>query len=415
MPDATVVGGGIAGCLTAVALRRLGWDVEVAEARPADTADLGSFLTLQSNGLAAMRALGVLDAVRPLGFATPVMDLWSASGRPLGSLPLGPPLDDGTAARTVRRGDLYRVLREAAVAAGAQVTAGRRCTGVVETGDRAVVTFADGSTTAADLVVGADGVRSVVRPAVSGRNPGARYLPLLNLGGFAPQSDPHPDPQPGTGTGPDQVAPPGRMQMMFGRRTFFGWATAPDGATWWFANVPRRDEPAPGELAAVPSDAWRARLAALLAGDAGPAARIVAATPGDLGAWATYDLPRVPVWRGRRTVLVGDAVHATSPSSGQGAAMAAEDALALARCLRDVPDDALAAYEGLRRRRVERVVAAGRRTSSSKAAGPVGRAVRDAVMPHVLRRIGPDGGLGWVFAHRNDWEEPVAAAAVPGR
>jgi 2-polyprenyl-6-methoxyphenol hydroxylase-like FAD-dependent oxidoreductase len=397
-----VVGGGIAGCLTAVALRRLGWDVEVAEARPADADERGSFLTLQSNGLAAMRALGVLDAVRPLGFPTPVMDLWSASGRRLGSLPLGPPLDDGTPARTVRRGDLYRVLREAAVGAGAELTTGRRCTGVTETAGSAVATFADGSTAAADLVVGADGVRSVVRPAVSRRNPGTRYLPLLNLGGFAPDIAP-------------DIAPPGRMQMMFGRRTFFGWATAPDGATWWFANVPRRDEPAPGELAAVPADAWRAQLTALLAGDAGPAARIVTATAGDLAAWATYDLPRVPVWHGRRTVLVGDAVHATSPSSGQGAAMAAEDALALARCLRDVPEDALAAYEGLRRRRVERVVAAGRRTSSSKAAGPVGRIVRDAVMPHVLRRIGPEGGLGWVFAHRNDWEEPVPAAAVPGR
>ncbi|MBI4942413.1 MAG: FAD-dependent monooxygenase [Actinobacteria bacterium] len=403
MPGAIVVGGGIAGCLTAVALRRLGWDVEVAEARPADADELGSFLTLQSNGLAAMRALGVLDVVLPLGFPTPVMDLWSASGRRLGSMPLGPPLDDGSPARTVRRGDLYRVLREAAVTAGARVTTGRRCTGVVETGARVVVTFADGSTAAADLVVGADGVRSAVRPAVSGRNPGARYLPLLNLGGFS------------AGVAPDLAAPPGRMQMMFGRRAFFGWATAPDGATWWFANVPRRVEPAPGELAAVPSAVWRAELAALLADDSGPAARIVAATPGDLGAWATYDLPRVPVWRGRRTVLVGDAVHAASPSSGQGAAMAAEDALALARCLRDVPDEALAVYEGLRRRRVERVVAAGRRTSSSKAAGPLGRAVRDAVMPHVLRRIGPDGGLGWVFAHRNDWEEPVAADAVPRR
>ena len=406
MPAVIVVGGGVAGCLTAVAMRRLGWDVEVAEARVGDAAELGSFLTLQSNGLAAMRALGVLDAVRALGFATPFMDLWSGSGRRLGSVPLGLPLDDGTPSRTVRRGDLYRVLREAAAAAGARVTTGRHCTGVVDTAGSATATFADGSTATADLVVGADGLRSAVRAAVSGRNPGARYLPLLNLGGFAP------------GFGPDPATyPPGRMQMVFGRRAFFGWATAPDGATWWFANVPRRDEPAPGELASVSSDQWRARLAALLSGDAGPAARVVAATPGELGAWATYDLPRVPVWHGARTVLVGDAVHATSPSSGQGAAMAAEDALALARCLRDVPghSDALAAYESLRRARVERVVAAGRRTSSTKAAGPVGRVLRDAVMPHVLRRIGPDGGLGWVFAHRNDWEEPATAAAPARR
>jgi len=87
-------------------------------------------------------------------------------------------------------------------------------------------------------------------------------------------------------------------------------------------------------------------------------------------------------------ILVGaDGIHATSPSAGQGASMTCEDAVVLAKCLRDLPDPAraFAAYEGLRRERVERVVAYSRRLSDAKAAGPVARVVRDLVMPLALR------------------------------
>ncbi len=397
-PVALVAGAGIAGCVTAVALRRIGYDVEIAEAHPRGADDVGAWLTMQSNGLAALREIGLLAAVRSVGFPTPRIDFTSSTGRVLGSVPLGRPLDDGTSALTTSRADLYRVLRDAALAAGAHVTYGRRVVGAAEDADGVDVRLDDGSTTRADVLVGCDGLRSAVRAAVSPSNPAARYVPLLNLGGFAP--------------GMHLDAAPGRLHMVYGRRAFFGYALAPSGEVWWFANPPRPDEPSEADLATTGSDGWRAELARLFADDVSPASRIVEATPGDLRAWATYDLPHVPVWRTARTVLAGDAAHATSPSSGQGASMAVEDALVLARCLRDRPGvpDALATYEALRRRRVERIVAAGRRTSSTKVAGPVGRALRDALLPLVLRRIGADaaGGQGWIFDHRIGWDEPVA-------
>lgn len=80
----------------------------------------------------------------------------------------------------------------------------------------------------------------------------------------------------------------------------------------------------------------------------------------------TYDLPHIPTWWHDRTVLVGDAVHAPSPSSGQGTAMALEDAVVLARALRGSTENALADYEHSRRARVEKIVKAGARTSSTK-------------------------------------------------
>jgi 2-polyprenyl-6-methoxyphenol hydroxylase-like FAD-dependent oxidoreductase len=111
--------------------------------------------------------------------------------------------------------------------------------------------------------------------------------------------------------------------------------------------------------------------------------------------------------------LIGDAAHATSPSSGQGASMAIEDALELARCLRDLPDvpRALTAYEGLRRARVERVVAIGKRTGDGKVAGPIGRVIRDLVLPMFLRREAHASSWGWLFERPLTWEARVEGGA----
>jgi len=109
-------------------------------------------------------------------------------------------------------------------------------------------------------------------------------------------------------------------------------------------------------------------------------------------------------------VIVGDAAHATAPSSGQGASMAIEDAVVLARCLRDLPDvpQAFAAYERLRRKRVERIVAHGARTSNSKAAGPVARVIRDLMMPVILKHVANTRSLAWMHDYHIDWDAKVA-------
>jgi 2-polyprenyl-6-methoxyphenol hydroxylase-like FAD-dependent oxidoreductase len=89
--------------------------------------------------------------------------------------------------------------------------------------------------------------------------------------------------------------------------------------------------------------------------------------------------------------------------------MAAEDAVVLAQCLRDLPTigDALAAYEGLRRRRVERIVAQGARTGRSKTPGPVGRVLRDLTLPLVFKLLVTERSMAWIYDHHIDWDTPV--------
>jgi FAD-dependent urate hydroxylase len=108
-------------------------------------------------------------------------------------------------------------------------------------------------------------------------------------------------------------------------------------------------------------------------------------------------------------VIVGDAAHAPSPTSGQGASMAAEDAVVLAKCLRDLPDipQALVAYERLRRARVERIVAQGARSGSAKTPGPAGRVLRDLLLPLVFRFLVTDRSLAWMYDHHLDWDTPI--------
>ena len=390
MTKAIVVGGGIAGTLTAIALHRAGLTPVLYEARPAGADEHGAFLTVAVNGLTALRALDLDPAeVLAAGHPTPRLRLANGAGRRLADLPLGGPAPDGTTTTTIRRADLYAALRAAATGRGIAVEYGRRLTGLTEDGDGVTATFADGGTRRGALLVGADGLRSRARHLLDPAAPRPRYLGLLNAGGFA--------------TGPvaaDLDRTPGVVRMTFGRRCFFGWSVAPDGSVWWFANPPAKR---PADPAAWTPARWRAHLIDLAAADPGPVAAIIGATPVALGPWNTYDLPRVPVWRTGRSVLVGDAAHAASPSSGQGASMAVEDAVTLGRCVAaadDVPA-ALAAYERARRTRVEKVVAFGRRNGSGKTAGPVGGWLRDRVTPPLMRMLYRNGDpAAWILDHR---------------
>ncbi|HJR91899.1 MAG TPA: FAD-dependent monooxygenase, partial [Acidimicrobiia bacterium] len=358
--------------------------------------DAGSFLTFASNGLDALRTIDAHHLVLSEGFPTPRMSIQSGSGKRLGDVPNGGTLPDGTVSQTLKRADLYRALRDEAVRRGARIEYGKRLVDAETTPGGVVARFEDGTEAEGDLLIGADGIHSRTRRIIDPSAPGARYVPVLNIGGFA--------------RGVTVQAEPGTFRMVFGKRAFFGYAVHPSGEIWWFANPPRAAEPTRAELAAIGTEQWREILIELFAGDDSPAVEILRSTPGKLAGWATYDLPSVPIWYRGSMIIIGDAAHATAPSSGQGASMAIEDAVVLARCLRDLPDtgQAFAVYERLRRARVERIVAHGARTSNSKAAGPIGRVLRDMMMPLILKRVARGESLVWMHDYHIEWDAKVA-------
>lgn len=384
-----VVGGGVAGPAVALAARKQGLDAVVLERREVADPEEGSWITVGPNGLDALDALGVLDAVRTIGVPSRSNRMFGATGRLLGELSLGVPLADGTVALTMKRSALAVLLQDAARSAGAEIRLGADVLAAHEEPGRVVAELASGEQVAGDVLVGADGVRSRIRAFVDAAAPPARYVGLTNFGGITKAEH----------VRADVDLQPQAWQFVFGQRSFFGAHPLPDGSVVWFVNVPR-PEISPAERARTTREEWLNVLGALVVDDAGPAAALIPAGSLELAGDNTYDLPHVPTWWRSRTVLVGDAVHAPSPSSGQGSAMALEDAVVLARALGGSGLDAMARYEHTRRARVEKIVKAGARSSSSKTPGPIGRRVQDAVLRVVFRYAVTERSTAWITGHR---------------
>ncbi|MFA9429924.1 FAD-dependent monooxygenase [Egicoccus sp. AB-alg2] len=393
---AAIIGGGIAGPVLAMALQRVGIHATVYEAYTEPAAHVGSFLNVASNGMDALATVGLADQVARAGLATPRMVMWSGTGKRLGEVANGVRLSTGITSTTIQRGRLHQLLLDELRRRDLPVVHGRRLTDATTGDGVARASFEDGTSVEADLLIGADGVHSRLRTIIDPSAPPPRYCGLLSLGGHARDLD--------------LPAEPGTFHMIFGRHGFFSYTVQPNGEVWWFANLPQAREPARGELAATPSATWQQRLLTTFAADRAPARDILQRTTGHIGAYALHDLPHVATWHRDRMVLVGDAAHATSPSAGQGASMAIEGALVLARALRDLDDhrQALRGYEHVRRPRVERIVRYSARISGSKTAGPVGRVLRDAVMPLALRWLAKPEQHAWMYRHHIAWDRDIS-------
>ena len=205
------------------------------------------------------------------------------------------------------------------------------------------------------------------------------------------------------------------MTFAFGKRAYYLYWKRPDGRIGWGANLPSPHYLSLKQARAIPAEDWLQRLRATYADDT-PGARLAAATTSETlqVVGALHIMPPVPHWYRDRMVLVGDSVHAPSNSTGQGASLAMESAIQLARCLRDLPDlaSAFAAYERLRRRRVETVAARGAKISRAKAPGPIAQRMMRLLLPVMMRTMNTEKTLGAEQRHTIDWDAPVEDEAT---
>jgi FAD-dependent urate hydroxylase len=358
------------------------------------------------NGMDALRAIDAHQPVLDNSFPADRVEFVSGIGKVLGAAPLSGDEPGALGPRTIKRAGLYRVLHDEAARRGIRIIHGKRLTAATTSPAGCIIArFADGTQAEGDLLIGADGIHSTTRTIIDPAAPKPRYLGMNTVCGYTHNS-------------PDTTKP-ATYRMIYGRRTFFGYTTAPDGETWWFASIPSAER-SKAELAAITAEQWKQRIVDLLAGDHTSAAGIVQSTGCDIVGSSAYDIASVPTWHTRSMIILGDAAHAASPSAGQGASMAIEDSVILARCLRDLPiiEHAFHAYEQLRRERVERLVATSASMTGRAIPGPIGRIIRDALLPIRLGK-GPRNTSAWLTNHHIDWDAPIAIAppspSVPAR
>ena len=311
-----IVGAGIGGASAGIALRRLGHEVVIYD-RMRENKPVGAALSLWSNGVKVLNWLGLGDEVAALGGRMDFMAyLDGHSGEQLCRFSLAPvAAQTGQRPYPVARADLQALLMRAFGLA--DIRLGKQVVGVSDDGQRVTATFADGTTDTADLLIGADGARSIVRDYVTEGLEGAAriertYSGYTNFNGLVPVD---------SRIGPaDQwttyVAEGKRAAVMpvEGDRFYF-WFDVPQAA-----GVPYDLAKGSAPLTEAFGH-WAPGVQALLG-------RIDPAT--SLNRVEIWDIDPFDTWVRGRVAILGDAAHNTAPDIGQGACSALEDSFALA-------------------------------------------------------------------------------------
>jgi 2-polyprenyl-6-methoxyphenol hydroxylase-like FAD-dependent oxidoreductase len=339
---AVIVGGGIGGLASALALARRGWQVEVLERAPEFT-EVGAGLSLWPNGLRALDALGVGEPVRQHAALEGQGGIQDVAGQWLARTNAAEMARRYGPTVMIHRADLLALLCAAVPAEALR-------SGVTVTGVRPDGTVAhSGGESRADLVVGADGINSVTRGSVRLDAPPPRYVGYTAWRMITP-------PVPG-----------GESSESWGAGERFGYVPLADGRVYCFATA---NAPVGADGGGLPGlrrrfAGWHDPIPALLE----------AADPGAVLHDDLYELPLLAAYTSGKVALVGDAAHAMTPNLGQGAGQALEDAVVLAKTA-DGPGG-LGAYDRLRRPRTQKIALRSRR---------IGAAAQWASPPAVILR-----------------------------
>ena len=386
-PDPVLIaGGGIAGLATALALAKRFIPSRIFEQRP-QPSEAGAGIQIGPNGVRALTALGVAPRLIPhVSHPTEIVVHQGASARILARMPLGKWIEarHGAPYWVIHRRDLHAALLASVVAEPLiEMVTGFAVTTVELRGDAIEVRSAMGEPLRGTVLIGADGIRSVIRKAVA---PDAR----LEF----------------SGTAASRTLLPATAAAALGEPNAIGVWLAPGAHV---VHYPVEAGAKIAVVAIVPDgrsiDDWAApndwaTLAPHLANFSPALTNVLAAAP-EWRRWALFECKPLARLVAGRIALVGDAAHPILPFLAQGGVMALEDAVVLAHCLAtqptDIPD-ALQSYETARRTRVRAIVAASRRNGRIfhlSGAAAMARNIALAAVPETRLMSRYDWVYGW--------------------
>lgn len=336
--EIAIIGGGICGLATGVALQQRGIQPTVYESTT-QYEPVGAGVLLQTNAMAVLDELGLAEAVGTRGAELTEVPFRSPGGRRLAAFDLSFEREQfGHGFVAIHRATLQEILRSAL---DSTPEMGMECASVSPP-ENPTVSFADGTTHSHDAVIGADGIGSTVRSTIA---PNAQPDPAgcVAYRGVTEVDD-------------STAADPGFE--VWGEGSFVGCSPLGDGRTYWYATT--NDPLAPDGSAAERKAALAARFGSYPA----PVPMLIESTPPDEVIFTPLaDILTLECWSTGAVTLAGDAAHTMLPFAGQGAAQALEDAAIIAAAIDryETPGTAFAAYERCRKPRAERIVLASRR------------------------------------------------------
>ncbi len=333
---AVIVGGGIGGLCTAIALQQTGIEATVYEAAP-ELRPVGAGVGLAANAIQGLQRLGVSDKVIARGEQLEALVIFDEHRNVISNFDTKPLSKRyGVNNFVIHRADLHEVLYNQLQPSS--LVLNKRCAGIKQLANKVEVTFTDGSNVTADLLIAADGINSAIRQQLLPKSK-PRYAGYTCWRGVVE----NPDVDINTSISAEMWAPQGRV----------GMAPLQNNTIYWYACVnAKQNDPVMRQMSPE-------QLAAHFANVYEPVATVLAATKAAQMIWNDItDLDPLKRFAFGNIVLLGDAAHATTPNMGQGACQAIEDAVVLGQCLRQQStiQEALMHYEKRRLTRTAKVI-----------------------------------------------------------
>ena len=344
---AIVIGAGMAGLATGIALRQAGYEVEIYE-KTRNLRPAGAGISLWSNGIKVLNKLGLGKEVAAIGGQMNRMEYRNQQGEILNDINLLPLMEQvGQRPYPVSRTDLQEMMLKAF--GESDVNMGMRCVKVKQDADSATAIFEDGTTATGDVVIGADGIHSAVREYLNGGKVEPRYAGYVNWNGIVEAS-------------PD-LSESDVWVIYVGEGKRASMMPIGDNRFYFFMGCPKP------QGTKVPPEEIRAELQEIFTAWAQPVQNLIEKLdPQQVNRLEISDIDPLPHLVKGRIALVGDAAHATTPTLGQGGCQAMEDAEVLCRYLVTTNisvEDALKRYETERKERVAKLVLKARKRTDT--------------------------------------------------
>jgi len=387
-----IIGGGIAGHAVAVSeeSRPVGFDIRGLWREPWRRRGLW----LAPNGMNVVAALGLADRLKARASVAPESAFRDERGKLLARFSNGG-TKYGEPQMSMMRSDLYAAVTDEIRAQKIPIHHNKRLSRIERLPDRVIAHFTDGSSAEGDILIGADGVHSQTRRQVMLDAPEPEFVGITGIGGAVAMSDiPELSPRESRSF---------TFTFTFGPDGFFGFCGGSAGEEMWWANLPREKPYSEAELKSLSSDVLRKQLTDRYGDYYQPIPSLIARTR-DIIALNVFDIQYLPRWYDGRVMLIGEAAHAVSPNSGQGASLALEDAMYLCAIAGRITPRPSSVSSRDRKPRVERIVGAGRRAASDKEiVSPLKSKIRNFMIGMMVRLFGIPG-QDWAFRYRIQWE-----------
>lgn len=342
-----IVGSGFAGLISAISLQQSGIPFKLFEATN-EPVNIGGSVTMFPNSMKVLRLVGVADNVIKTGVLIETVKFQDDSGKHLVNRPQGLKEIYGEPTINIRRAQLHEILRNRAIELGIDICYGKQVAEIKENNNSVELFFEDQSSYSGKLLIGSDGINSVVRKHILNQTILPKYTGLLYIGGFVRDQKLI-----------QELSLDYKTQYVsVGPTCWFAYShmdneNAKEPCVHWYSYVSQPERISKKELLSLPDSFYQDKASSVHAGWHQPIQKLIDNTEEIVKANVS-DIVEIERWYKGRSIVVGDAAHAMNPVSGQGAGTAMEDGYLLTKLIEQHNEDHTLAFENLVKLRKER-------------------------------------------------------------